>query len=569
MPHYQNYFTRTYDDLKQMLHASAATFGEHACTLPLDPKTESARSYRRFCSDVDALGTALLCRGWGGKRVLLLGEGSATWATAYFALLCGVGVVIPLDRSLGTAEIAAIFQQTNAHAVICPATRLAELREALPLADLLALEALEGRIADGYARMRQGDRTYLDAEIDPRALATVVYTSGSRDPARAVMLSHKNLCTALSEICKMVYLDEQDVLLSTLPLHHIYGTVSSLLCPLYRGASLAFCEDLTHLSDALRRIRPTVMPCIPALPEQIYRTICKRLDETGLSSRFALQIKLTDAIPQKSARLAAKRRVFDPIHRMLGGRLRLIVSGGAPIHPDCLRGLNALGFLAIQGYGMTESTALLAINRDTYHRDNAVGLSTPHTLLDVYDPANDGIGEVRFRGDNLMLGYLDDPAATAKVLRDGWLYTGDLGTIDDDGFLSLLGRVENTFRVKGRTVIPEELEALLAKCACIREVAVIADPDAPTDKAAPIALILPASTRSTRLQKKQTRRTGSSLDLALRRAITEVNGIVAPHKRIRAYVLLSEPLPRTASKKLQRAGLAETVRAAACKKHRV
>ncbi len=568
MPNYQNYLTQTYDDLKQLLHASAAKFGERACILPGDRLTEPALSYRRFCADVDALGTALLCRGWGGKRILLLGESSSAWATAYMALICGVGVVIPLDRTLRSTAIAEIAQKTDAHAVICPEARMARLREVLPSADLLALEALEAKLVDGYAHIRQGDRSYLDAEIDPKALATVVYTSGGSGKARAVMLSHKNLCSALSEICKMVYLDEDDVFLSTLPLHHIYGIVSSLLCPFYRGAAVAFCEELDRLTQTMRSVRPTVMPCIPALPEQLYRNICLGLKETGLSSRFAFQIKLTDAIPSKEARLAAKRRVFAPIHQMLGGRMRLLISGGAPINPECLRGLNALGVTAIQGYGMTESAALIAINRDTYHNANAAGLSTPHTLLDVYDPMHDGIGEIRFRGDNLMLGYLDDPHATAEMIRDGWLYTGDLGMIDDDGFLYLVGRTENIIRVKDRAVIPEALEALLVKSRSIAEVAVIADPYA-TKKAAPVALILPSPARLARLKKKHGPFADSALDLELRRAITEVNGIVAPHKRIRAYILLSKPLPKTASHKLVRAGLAETVRAASLKKRRV
>jgi len=217
---------------------------------------------------------------------------------------------------------------------------------------------------------------------------------------------------------------------------------------------------------------------------------------------------------------------------------------------------------------MTESAALIALNRDTYHNARAAGISTPHTLLDVYDPAHDGIGEIRFRGENRMLGYLDDPQATAKVIRDGWLYTGDLGTIDDDGFVYLLGRQENVIRVNNRAVIPEELESLLTKNRSVREAAVIADPYA-AKKAAPVALILPDPARVARLQKKHGDRADAALDLELRRAITEVNGSVAAHKRIKAYILLSEPLPKNASQKLLRGALAEQVRANALRKRKV
>lgn len=556
MPDYRNYATRDHDDLKQLLHASAEQFGEHALFLPTgDSQNTSAVSYRRFAADVDALGTSLLARGWSGKRVLLLGNGSAEWATAYLALIAGVGVVIPIDLSLRTQRIVQLAKRTGAEAIVCPDSRAARLRDALPTLDILPFSALPDRIADGYRRIHGGDRSYLDVEIDPDALCTVVFTAGSTDRARAVMLSHRAICFSLSEMCKMIYIDETDVFLAVLPPHHVYQTVCGLLCPLYRGAAIAFSENFSKLTEELRRVRPTVMLCVPLLTELLYRNLCANIDRLGLASRVALEIRLTDAIPHKEARLAAKKRVFAPIHELFGGRLRLIVSGGDCVDPTCLHGFRALGIQALQGYGMTECASLLALNRDTYPNDRSAGMTTPRTLLDVYGSEDGGIGEIRFKGDNLMLGYLDDPELTARTLRGGWLYTGDLGTIDDEGFVYVVGRVENAIRVGKARVFPEELEELLRQNKYIEE-AVVVGYTRRDRKIETIAVIYPAPKRLHALRRRHGELASEVLDLELRRALAQVNGEVAPHKRLAGYVLRTKPFARNAAGKLLRAGVA-------------
>lgn len=558
MPNYQNYSTHLFDDLKQLLRDSAHRYGERALLLEKNNKHFSATSYRRFAADVDALGTALLCRGWKNRRVLLLGENSTAWATAYMALICGVGTVIPIDCGLHTREIASIAKRTNAEAVICPDARAERLHRALPALDLLPLSALPDRISDGYRRIHEGDRSYLDAAVDPDALATVVMTSGSTSQARAVMLSHRNLCFALAEMCKMVYIDEQDIFLSVLPLHHIFETVCGLLCPIYRGAAVAFSEGLDHLTQNLREVRPTVMLCFPLLTELLYRNLCTHIRRLGLASRVALRIKLTDAIPQREARIAAKQRLLAPILKFFGGRLRLLVSGGDCVDPACLHGFRALGINAIQGYGMTECAALIALNRDTHPNDRSAGRSTPRTLLDICEGGDDGIGEIRFKGDNLMLGYLDDPEATARAIRGGWLHTGDLGMIDDEGFLYVIGRTKNIIRVGKKRVYPEELEELLTKNRYVAEAMVVGYAGTGR-KTEPIAVIYPNPNRLKTLRRRHGDDAEQVLALELRRALAELNGSVAPHKRIARYLLRTEPFPKNAAGKLLRAGMADEV----------
>ncbi len=558
MPNYQNYATHLYEDLKQLLRDSAHRFGERALLLEKKNNRFSATGYRRFAADVDALGTALLCRGWGGRRVLLMGKNSTAWATAYMALICGVGTVIPIDCRLRTEEVADVARRTGAEAIVCPDARADRLRRALPTLDLLPLSALPDRIADGYRRIREGDRAYLDAVIDPDALATVVMTSGSTDRARAVMLSHRNLCFALAEMCKMVYIDDQDVFLSVLPLHHIFEMVCGLLCPLYRGAAVAFSEGFDRLTQDLREVRPTVMLCFPLLTELLYRNLCTHIRRLGLASHVALQIKLTDAIPQRTAKMAAKQRLLAPILKFFGGRLRLLVSGGDCVDPACLHGLRALGINAIQGYGMTECASLIALNRDTHPNDRSAGRSTPRTLLDICEGSDDGIGEIRFKGDNLMLGYLDDPEATARAIRGGWLYTGDLGVIDDEGFLYVVGRTKNVFLVGKERVYPEELEALLTKSRYVAE-AVVVGASGKSGKTAPVAVIYPDPARLKALKRRHGEAAMQTLELELRRTLAEVNGSVAPHKRIEQYLLRAEPFPKNAAGKILRSGVADEV----------
>ena len=555
MANYQNYPTELFDNLKQIYHASAEKYGEKPLFQQKRNGVYENFSFRRYRNDVDALGTALLAHELEGC-VLLVGENSYEWVTAYMAVICGVGTVVPIDKECDAKFLSDVAERCGACAAIYSARCADRVGQLDPSVERIAFSDLDELIEEGKLRIRAGDRTYLDADIDPRAMAVLLFTSGTADEAKGVMLSHRNLCFNLSEMCKMVYVDQNDVFLSVLPLHHAYECTCGFLCSVYRGCTVAFGEGLRYVTRNMREVRPTVMLGVPLLIETVYQKIQINIRRHGMEKKVRTMIGLTESIGSEKLRIAAKRRLFSDIHKSFGGRLRLLVSGGSTVDPNVLRGLRELGILAIQGYGLTECAPIAAINRDRFYNDRSAGMATPNTLLDIYDIQDDGVGEVRFRGDNVMLGYYDAPELTAEAIRDGWFYTGDLGHIDSDGFLYITGRKKNLIvTASGKTVSPEELETLLDRTRFVKESVVVGCYNEEKKDRDIVALIHPDY--DALAERFGTGLTSGQLDLEMRKAISEVNGGVQPHKRITDYLLRTEAFPKNTSRKIKRAGLAE------------
>lgn len=557
MASYQNYQTECFENLKQLCRASADRYGQKTLFLQKRGDAYEQIGFHRFQADVNALGTALLLRGFGGKKILILGENSYEWACAYMAVVCGVGIAVPVSPSLSSAELLHIVNRTEAAAVICSASAAAQIKDWGGTIEQIRFDRLQDWISDGKTAIKNGNRDYLDAKINPDALAVLLFTSGTASEMRGVMLSHRNICFNLSEICKMVYIDEKDVFLSVLPLHHAYECTCGFLCPLYRGSTVAFADRLHHLSRSLHQIRPTVMLCVPLFLKTVRDKIWTTVRTQGAEQKIRRAIRATNALRPNAVRLSVKRKTFSAIHNSFGGRLRLLISGGSMADSDTLQDLQDLGFCVIQGYGMTECAPVIALNRDSSQNNSAVGMSTPNTLLDICDAQNDGIGEIRYKGDNTMLGYYKQPELTDSVIRDGWLYTGDLGYMDNDGFLYIIGRKQNMITDKnGRNIFPEELESKLCQMPYIKEAAVIGCQNPTTDSFDAVALIYPDYDRLKRDFKKAY--TASRLDLEMKKALSAVNSTMPPYKRIATYLLRTEGFPKNTSGKIIRKGLLQS-----------
>ncbi len=556
MANYRNYPTIVYENLKQMYHASAETWGEKPLFMQKEDGEYRAYSFNRYCADVDALGTALLARGFGGKRIIVSGENCYAWVTAYMATVCGVGVVVPVDKEIPAEEIANIARVSDAAAVIYSSKiqgKIDALDESvvrIPFEDLPAL------IAQGSELMEKGDRAFLDAEIDAEAMSILLFTSGTTGVSKGVMLSHRNICFNLAEMCQMLYIDEKDTFLSVLPLHHAYECTCGFICQVYRGCTVAFSEGLRYITKNMQEAQPTMMLCVPLLLETMYNKVWANIRKQGLEKKVKTVIKITNAIPNEKARLAAKRRLFGAVHKSFGGKLRTLISGGAAVDPVILKGLRDLGIYAYQGYGLTECAPLAALNRDTFYNDGSAGLATPNALLDIYDMQDDGTGEVRYKGDNIMLGYYNAPELTAEVIRDGWFYTGDLGYMDKNGFLFITGRKKNVIVTSnGKNIFPEELETYLSRNAFVAESVVVGYINPNKKDYDIVALIRPDKERMEEVYGADY--TADDLNAEMKKAVAEVNGTVQSYKRIETYLLRDEEFPKNTSKKIKRAGLAD------------
>lgn len=554
---YRNYDTVVYENLKQMYHASADRWGEKTLFLQKQDGAYQPVSFNRYRDEVDALGTALLAKGFGGKRLIVSGENCYSWVTAYMAVICGVGVVVPVDKEIPAEEIANIAKVSEAAAIIY-SDKISEKVACLPEdVTRICFDDLPALIEEGKQLLESGNHAYLEAQIDAHALSSLIFTSGTTGVSKGVMLSHRNICFNLSEMCQMVYIDDNDTFLSVLPLHHAYECTCGFLCQVYRGSTVAFSEGLRYITKNMQEVHPTMINCVPLLLETMYNKVWANIRKQGLEKKVKAMIKLTNAIPSSKSRAAAKRKIFSKIHESFGGKLRMLISGGASVDPVILKGLRDLGISALQGYGLTECAPLAALNRDTFYNDRSAGLATPNSILDIYDMQDDGTGEVRYKGDNIMLGYYNEPELTAEVIKDGWFYTGDLGYMDKDGFLHITGRKKNVIVTSnGKNIFPEELETYLGRTPFVAESVIVGYINPKKKDYDIVALIYPDNDRLTEVYGKDY--TAEQVENEMKKAVAEVNGIVQSYKRIETYLIRDTEFPKNTSRKIKRAGLADS-----------
>ena len=554
MAKYRNYEVPSYGTLKKMLGTSVEKFADRPVFHEKIDGAWRMRTYREYGEDVNALGTELLARGFGGKRVIVTGVNCYAWVVTYMAVICGVGVIVPVDKEIPAEELANIAQVSEASLVIYGPKSAEKVEAVDPAIERYSFAKLDELIRSGKRRMAEGDRSYLDAIIDPDVMSALIFTSGTTGVSKGVMLSHHNLCFDIYEARQMLYCDEKDVCLSVLPLHHVYECTVGFLAQLWSGSSVAFSEGVRYISRNMQEVHPTIVLCVPLLLETLYHKLWLNIRKNGLEGKVRAMIKATNAIPGERARMLAKKSVFRAIHKNFGGKLRIMASGGASIDPEILRGLRDLGLLAIQGYGLTECSPIAAVNRDTYYRDSSAGLAMPNVLLDIYDVQDDGTGEIRLRGDNVMLGYYNMPELTEEVKRDGWFYTGDLGYLDADGFLHITGRKKNVIvTANGKNVFPEELETYLCRNPFVAEAVVVGVMNEKKKDLDVVALIYPSRAHFEEIYGKTY--TDEQVNAELTRAVDAVNATVQSYKRMVRFVVVAEEFPKNTSRKIKRMGL--------------
>ena len=550
---YQNYTVRVYENLRELYQASGERWGEKTLFYEKKGGRYHRFSYGEYREDVDALGTELYHKGLAGKKILLAGRNCYEWVVVYLSIAC-LGTVVPTDREISAEELENIVKIAGIETVVCDEIVSKKVTEGGIGVNVIPFDSLEKLIKKGKKRIEDGETDYLERPIDRDSMCALLFTSGTTGDAKGVMLSHHNLCFNISEMCRMFYVDEKDLFLSILPLHHAYECTCGFLAPLSRGSEIAFSEGLRHVMENMREVRPTVMLCVPLFLETMYRKIWANLKQNRLDTKVKTAIGMTNSIPSERLRPLSKKKLFADIHKNFGGRLRALISGGAPADPQVMRGLRELGIPTYQGYGLTECAPLVAINRDTFYRDKSAGLATPNALLDIYDAQNDGIGEIRYQGENVMLGYYGQPEATAEVIRDGWLYTGDLGYMDEDGFLYVTGRKKNVIVTSGgKNVFPEELEYHLNKNPFIKESVVVGCFNPKRREYDIVAVLRPDYERMEATYGIDY--SNDKLRLEMKKAVTEVNGRVLPYKRIFTFLIRREEFPKTSSQKILREGI--------------
>ncbi len=559
MANYKLYKTNKVHDLREMLERSAELYSLKPAFYQKSKKVYSPISYACFYEDVQALGSQLVSEGLVGKRIMLIGENCYSWCLSYMTVVCGLGVIVPVDKELPAEEIDNIARISEASAIVY-SSKYKEKVDAISKDILrISFDELGERIASGSELLSNDDTSYKELSINIDAMCALIFTSGTTGVSKGVMLSQRNICNNINNLAKMIRIDpEVDIDLCILPLHHVYECNCGFLYSVYSGCSYAFSEGVRYVTRNMKEIRPTKMLCVPLLIETMYKKIWSSIRKKGIESKVKNIIAITDKIQPYSARMALKKKLFSEIHENLGGRIELLVSGGAPINPDVLKGMQAFGFKVIQGYGLTECSPLAAVNHDSYFNNKSAGLVLPEGELDIVDPAEDGTGEIRYRGDNVMLGYYNRPDLTDEVIKNGWLYTGDIGYIDENGFLIITGRKKNVIvTANGKNVFPEELEMYLSRCPIVDESVVVGIMNEKKKDYDIVAVVRPDRDRATEMFGGED--IDEKIEKFVRAAVSDINATVQSYKNIDACIITDDEFPKNSSRKIKRMGIADWV----------
>jgi long-chain acyl-CoA synthetase len=475
---YPEYRSEPISDIRDMF---LKTTRKNAAKIALQYKKDGRWipiTYGDLRADVERIACGLAALGLQPvtDKLAIVGENRPEWAAAYLAAACTGITCVPIDKDLKETEVFNILFLAGAQAVLSDYKHLEMIlavRSRLPALSIIVsmdetpsingVPALSEIRHMGQARIDSGRNDFDGRSIAADQLLSILFTSGTMGNSKGVMLTHRNVASNLVDAGKWVDLRREDRFLSVLPIHHSYECTDGFLLALYLGATISFAENLRRVAENMAETRTTAMLGVPLLWHAIYKKIEAGMAEKGMWKVRAA--KKLAAFTEKILRLNIRRLVFSQVHARFGGCLRILISGGAAVDPAVARGFRELGISFLQGYGLTESAPIITVNRNGAFRDNSAGLPLPSVEVRIAED-----GEILARGPNIMKGYYNNPDATREALEDGWLHTGDLGYVDDKGFLYIQGRKKSVIvTTAGKKIYPEEVEAELLKSPYIAE----------------------------------------------------------------------------------------------------
>lgn len=559
------YKVREIDTLKEMLTTSKELFGRRPAFLYKEEKGAAYKeiNYITLKDDVDALGTKLIELGLEGENIAVIGENCYAWVVSYFAIVNGVGKVVPLDKELSKAEITNLLTTAGCKAIFYTSSFKNTFKDVdIPYKFQMEVyskkakrdqkNTWENLIEDGRKMLNKGDRRYVDIVIDPMEVKMLLFTSGTTDVPKAVMLCHNNIMSNLKDISRIVKLKEDDRALSILPIHHTFESTIGIMVVLYQGGSVAFYEGLKYVVKNLAEAKATMLVGVPLIFESMYNKIWKQAQKSDMTKALKMAIKLNKTL--KKIGIDARKKIFKSVYSNFGGRLRMLVTGAAAISPNVVRGFQDLGIDVVMGYGLTETAPLLCGTpdfTDRYSKAGSVGQVVPSGQLKIIDKNEDGIGEIVFKGPNVMLGYYNMPEKTSEVLKDGWFYTGDLGFVDDNGCLYLSGRKKNVIVTKtGKNIYPEEIEEYLNKISYIEECMVYGTDNEETGETTVSVQIRPAFDIIN--DEFGYGEDNDKVYKLLKNEIADLNQTLPNYKRVRHVVVRDAEFVKTTTHKIKR-----------------
>ena len=556
--------TIKFENLKEMMLKSKEKFEERPAFY-LDGKgLNDAKivTYNEFADEINSLGTALVEMGLKGKRIAVIGENRYEWETAYLAVACGTGVVVPLDKALPDNEIESLIIRSEVEAIFyskkydeCMAKIQKQGNTKLKYFISMDLEKNDFNkysqkeiTAKGKELLEKGNREFVDCKINNEEMTIMLFTSGTTNQSKAVMLSQENICTNVHDIRNVFELDEADRFLSFLPLHHTFECTVGFLYPLSIGGSIIFSKGVRHIADELKNFKITAMICVPVVFEKMYDKLMKTIEEKGKLKTVKKGIKLSNCLLKVG--IDIRKKLFKEIHDNLGGCLRVMVAGGAALSPEKEKGFWDLGFNVLQGYGLTETSPVIAAELTKQKRLGSIGKKFPSVEIKIENPNEEGVGELLAKGKSVMLGYYKNDEANKEVFTDdGWFHTGDLAKIDKDGYIYISGRKKFVIVLKnGKNVYPEEIEALIEKSELVKECMVFGMPARDGD----VTLAVKVCYNKDYISKNLGNITEEEIKEKIWNWVKDVNKTMPKYKYVKKLLLTDKELVKTTTLKIKR-----------------
>jgi len=584
--HYWYKDIRNIVTLKDMLSSSVDLFGNNPAFWVKEKKGAPYKSisYKLLENDVKAIGTMLAQMGVG-KKIAVMGQGSYEWICTYLAIVNSGNIAVPIDKELSGAEIENLLKASECDTVFCTKGDCKKLYDIKGVENLIVMEIYGDRtdetanpmytvkdfsrlkdkmqnsnvtlwkdlLLEGEELLKNGDTSFESIEIDPDAMTVILFTSGTTGIPKGVVLSHRNITSNIMDVCRVCHVKASDKTLSLLPIHHTYECTLGMLLILYRGASTAFCGGMKYIPQNMKEAENTIIIVVPRVLEMLHGRISKSVKKQGKEKLFRNMLNFNRRL--KRLHINAGRKIFKSVIDEMGGKLRIVITGAAAISPQIYRDFEDMGLTILQGYGMTECTPLISgtpqkAERERYRKAGSVGVTVSTGETKVINKDESGIGEILYRGPNVMKGYYNIPEATAEVIdEEGWLHTGDLGFIDPQGWIYLTGRVKNVIvTATGENVYPEEIEEFVNQNEFIEDSMIF--PHKTTEGENVGIQILPAMEPLS--EKFGYEPNEEELNTFFKDLINELNQDLSVYKRIRDVFVRKEDFIRTTTKKIKR-----------------
>ena len=573
---YPIYQTTFIDDMRSLVEEAAQNFPDSIAisykNKPSDKDVQKV-TFSQWREDVRNLGTALIANGFREQNIAIVGENSYGWCCSFFGVMAIGSVTVPVDKELPIEDINGIITTTGCKVVIFGKTAEEKIKAiladgGLSSAELLVsiesqssidAELLGSRTLTSVAELeakgaelhKGGDNSYYDYKIDVNKLASIVFTSGTTGKGKGVMLTQANIC--LDMTLGMYNFDITRKTLHVLPPHHTFGSTVNYVGHLSQGCEVYISSGLKYVSDEIKEQQPTHLILVPAFLEVMNRKIWTTARKTGKEGLLKTMMKVSDCL--RKVGIDLRKKLFASVLSAFGGKLELVICGGAKLDEEIIKTFDSLGITILNGYGITECAPLISANRNKYRKPGSVGTPILACRVKIDNPDENGEGEICVKGPNVMLGYYNNPEATAEVFdKDGFFHTGDYGRLDEEGWIYITGRKKNLIILSnGKNVYPEEIEAELQKVEGVAEVVVYAgESRVNKDKITIVAEIFPDADL---LKDKEV----TDAQAYFEEQVKILNGKMAPYKAVKTVKLRDVEFQKNTSRKITRFSIDKTI----------